>query len=146
MAKIHEIISLLEELDIEIPTKTCVCPNCGYEMEAPMGIPCSNYDCPKCGTPMTRKVSNQEPEQPTEESEESKKDEAKVIKAKLIFNGSDAPTFDLIDEQGNPIFSALNKVDAIAKLLQLKSNPTAEDAVLCAMEDGECEVEVEVEG
>jgi len=226
MSLIQEIVQLAEEAGIELPTKTCICPNCGYEMETPMGIPCSNYDCPKCGTPMTRKIgegysqsvrdkfiewvkkyfsnpngyysltnyvldilskckdevdsllddfgtSEKEWEDNWKEIADAlmnyefdpysdqwtdcvhklakkygyseSKNESKTVKAKLVFNGSEEPTFSLIDEQGNEIFKGIGKVDTIAKLLQLNSNPTAEDAVVCAMEKGECEVEVELE-
>ncbi|MFW6040556.1 MAG: hypothetical protein ACOC85_01830 [Thermoplasmatota archaeon] len=36
------------------PGGTCVCPNCGYEMEHQRGVPCYKHTCPECGTKMTR--------------------------------------------------------------------------------------------
>jgi len=33
---------------------TCVCPECGYEMEHRRGQACNRIKCPKCGAYMTR--------------------------------------------------------------------------------------------
>lgn len=30
----------------------CKCPNCGYESEKILGVPCRTQKCPKCGTPL----------------------------------------------------------------------------------------------
>ena len=134
MTLIQDIINTLEQLDVEVPKKKCICPNCGYETETPMGVPCASINCPKCGTPLTRKIEQQE-----EQSESEK------IKAILKFD-KNSPSFVLVDEEGNEIFRAVEKTQAIANLLSLNSNPSAEDAVACAMEKGECEVEVEIGG
>jgi hypothetical protein len=40
--------------------ETCVCPQCGYEMEHDRGTPCNEVECPECGAMMTGK-SQEEP-------------------------------------------------------------------------------------
>ncbi|MDD5778849.1 MAG: hypothetical protein PHU95_05340 [Candidatus Thermoplasmatota archaeon] len=32
----------------------CRCPNCGYQTEHQLGMPCYSHKCPQCGTPLTR--------------------------------------------------------------------------------------------
>ena len=34
------------------PSKSCICPNCGYEAPKIRGFPCRNKKCPKCGVPL----------------------------------------------------------------------------------------------
>ncbi len=34
---------------------TCVCPECGTEVEHERGVPCAEMECPDCGTPMIGK-------------------------------------------------------------------------------------------
>lgn len=34
------------------PSKSCICPNCGFENPKIKGIPCKNMKCKKCGTPL----------------------------------------------------------------------------------------------
>ncbi len=33
-------------------SRKCVCPNCGYEMDHRLGVPCRQTKCPKCQTLM----------------------------------------------------------------------------------------------
>ncbi|MFA5973497.1 MAG: DUF134 domain-containing protein [Lentimicrobiaceae bacterium] len=35
----------------------CVCPQCGFEQEHELGIPCNHHVCPKCSNKMKRKGS-----------------------------------------------------------------------------------------
>ena len=34
------------------PSKSCKCPNCGYEAPKIRGFPCRNLKCPECGVPL----------------------------------------------------------------------------------------------
>jgi len=34
------------------PSKSCKCPNCGYEAPKIRGFPCRNKKCPECGVPL----------------------------------------------------------------------------------------------
>ena len=137
MKLITEISNLLEQIGIEPPKKACVCPECGAKVEAPYGVPCREIQCPKCGAIMIRDIEDGE-----EESEI--KSEAKV-RAILKYDASDSPVFTLVVD-GNEIFKAFKQVDAIAKLRELNCNPPADEAVQCAIDKGECEVEIEMEG
>lgn len=38
------------------PIGECVCPNCGYRMPNPPGVPCRSLRCPKCGSVMVKVV------------------------------------------------------------------------------------------
>lgn len=38
-----------------LPPEACVCPQCGYEVEKTMGVPCRSINCPKCGVPLVGK-------------------------------------------------------------------------------------------
>ena len=38
------------------PGGSCICPQCGKEVEHTTGQPCNQIKCPSCGTIMTRKT------------------------------------------------------------------------------------------
>ena len=138
MNLVDQIKLKLEQLDAEIPKKVCVCPNCGFEQETPMGVPCRSVICPKCGSPMVRKEdnnpNNQNPEDITQEA---------LTKAILRFKGSEAPIFE-IEANGEVIFTGLEP-EALTFLQNLNSNPPADKAIECAKEKGECEIEINLE-